>query len=643
MTYPIITKTAEAVRNVVQSVSLRPYQQKLFDDIHVEWNAGKLNVLGVMPTGAGKTAVLSSIVQNHNGASCVIAHRQELVSQISVALARNGIRHRILGPTKLIRMIVSMHMSEIGLSYYDPSARCAVAGVDTIMARAGTGVDGNYYVEMRHDNTKWLYGPRENGYWGKPIECFDALDAPEGSLKGKSRPKNMKDELRNYTPTVSLWVTDEAHHCAANGGKRNKWMKATDLFVNAKGLGVTATPCRADGAGLGRDADGVFDSMVIGPTMRYLIDNKFLTEYRIFAPPSDIGDHMASVDVSKTTGEYNANQIRDAVEGSSLVVSDDKTQVTGDVVKFYLKKFKGKLSVVFVPSVSTAETLEKQFIDCGIPAKSLNGNTPDDLRAKSIKKFANREIMVLINVALFDEGFDLPAIEVVQDAYPTQSYGLFSQRFGRMLRLMDGKKYGIYSDHAGNVKRHGLPDAPRAWSLDRREKRGAGDDGESLRTCMNEECFMVYELYLKECPHCGERIPEPTPTDRGNVEFVDGDLFELDADTLAQMRGDIEKVDKPLQEAVSEYRAGLRCNQYHALAHTKRFAVKHEEQQTMQSALRDVMAEWAGYHRAAGSDDSEIYRRFYLKHKTDWYTAMTLGSNEAMGLIERVAIDIGVI
>ncbi len=640
--YPILTQSAEAVRLAIKPVSLRPYQQDLFDDIKTQWDLGNSNVLGVMPTGAGKTVVLSAIVQDHNGASCVIAHRQELVSQISVALARNGIRHRILGPDKLIRMIVAMHMSEIGINYYDPSARCAVAGVDTIMSRSGTGVDGDHYVQMRHDRTQWLYGPRKNGYWGQPVQVDSA---PAGVLKGKAIPKNMKDSLRNYVPTVSLWVTDEAHHCAANGGKRNKWMKATDLFVNAKGLGVTATPCRADGAGLGRWVDGVFDTMVIGPTMRYLIDEGYLTEYRIFAPPSDVGDHMANVDISKATGEYNTNQVRDAIEHSSLVVSDDKSQVTGDVVKFYLKKFKGKLSVVFVPSVSTAEMLEKQFNDCGVPAKSLNGNTPDDLRAKSIRKFANRELFVLINVALFDEGFDLPAIEVVQDAYPTQSYGLFSQRFGRMLRLMDGKKYGIYSDHAGNVKRHGLPDAPRQWSLERREKRGAGDDATPLRTCMNEECFMVYERYLKECPHCGERIPEPTPSDRCDVEFVDGDLFELDADTLAQMRGEIDKIDKPLQSAVAEYRAGLHpnVNQYHALAHTKRFAAKHESQQTMQTALRDVMAEWAGYHRAAGRDDSEIYRRFYLKHKTDWYTAMTLDGDAAMNLIERTAIDIGVI
>ncbi len=621
----------------------RKYQSDAKRDINDQWRKGNDNVIFVLPTGGGKTFVLSELVKEHVGAACVIAHRQELIDQISLALARNGVRHRILGPEKIIRMIVAKHMSILGECFYDPSARCSVAGVDTIMSRLGTGVNGDYYLEMRNDDTNWLYGPRTNGYWGESSRCYDKLDVPEGTIKGKSRPKDMKDELRRYAPTVSLWITDEAHHCAANGGKRNKWMKAVDLFTNAKGLGVTATPCRSDGAGLGAHHDGVFDVMVKGPTMRYLIDEGFLTDYRIFAPPSNLDDHMGDVTVSKSTGEFNVNQVRDAIEQSSLVVSDDKSQVTGDVVKFYLKKFKGMLSVVFVPSVSTAEKLEQQFIDSGIPAKSLNGNTSNDMRSRSIKQFENRELMVLINVALFDEGFDLPAIEVVQDAYPTKSYGLFCQRFGRMLRLMEGKKYGIYSDHAGNVKRHGLPDAPREWSLDRREKRGAVDDVDGLRSCLGDECGLSYERYLKVCPYCGLPIPAPKPSDRMDVEFVDGDLLELDASVLAQMRGEIEKIDRPMQEAVAEYRAGLHCNQYHALAHTKRFAAKFESQQHTISALRDVMATWAGYYRAAGNSDSEIFRRFYLKYKIDWLSAFTLQDDNAMDLIERVVNDTGVL
>ena len=635
---PILTKTAEVVRRAI--IQLRPYQHVAEQEIHQQWSLGYKNVLAVLPTGSGKTVLLSKIIHDHNGPSCTIAHRQELVSQISIALARNGIRHRIIGPDKLIRMIVSMQMIDVGMSFYDPSAMAAVAGVDTIMSWLGTGVDGDTYVQTRPDNTLWQY-ERFKGCWSTP---YQVDVTPMGSLKGKLPPKSITEKLSRYAPTVTLWVTDEAHHCAAVGGKRNKWMKATDLFTNAKGLGVTATPCRADGAGLGSHHDGVFDTMVIGPTMRDLINDGFLTEYRVFAPPSDLSTLMDDVSVSKSTHDYNVNEVRDAVENSSLIVSEDKTKVTGDVVDFYLKKFKGMLSVVFVPSVAAAETLEAQFIKAGIPAKSLNGNTPDQIRSGSIRKFAKRELLVLINVALFDEGFDLPAIEVVQDAYPTKSYGLFCQRFGRMLRLMEGKKFGIYSDHASNVARHGLPDAPKVWTLDRREKRSSDDDVEAVRTCMNEECYSVYPRYLTVCPHCKTEVIKPTPAERADVEFVDGDLYELDEQTLAAMRGEVAKVDAPLQESIQNYRAELVAKHVPTIGvmgHVKRFAVKMENQQEAVASLRECMAIWAGHHRANGSSDSEIFRRFYLKFAIDWLSAQALDSDKLYTLGERVTLDIG--
>lgn len=620
---------------------LRPYQDKLKSDVYDEWNTGHVNVLAVAPTGAGKTVILSSIILEHNGPSCTIAHRQELVEQISVALARNGVRHRIIGPNKVIRQIVQRHMVEVGSSFYDANARAAVAGVDTIMSWCGTGVEGDYYVYEAANKVEWLYGPRKNGYWGQPRKVEPGELDGKTFIVGKKPPKDMSDHIRRYAPTVTLWIGDEAHHFAANGGKQNKWMKAADLFKNAKGLGVTATPCRADGAGLGRHADGVFDVMVLGPTMRHLIDNGYLTEYRIFAPPSNLD--VSKVTVSATTGDFNVNGVRDAVEHSSLVEGHDK-QVVGDVVEFYKTRFNGLLSVVFVPSVSTAEKLEAQFIESGIPAKSLNGNTPSDIRVNSIRQFAQRKLLVLINVALFDEGFDLPAIEVVQDAYPTQSYGLFCQRFGRMLRLMDGKKYGIYSDHASNVKRHGLPDSVRKWSLDRRDRRAAADDVTPMRTCMNTACFAQYEKFRKTCPYCGTVVPTPTPAERQGPEFVDGDLYELDPDTLARMRGEVAKVDKPLNEAVMEYRAELIAKHtptIGVIGHVKRFATKLEAQQTAIAALREIMALWAGHHRAAGRDDSEIFRRFYLKYGTDWLTAQALNADAALTLGEKLAIDIG--
>ena len=109
-----------AVAAAVQRATLRPYQREIKDDIYAAWAGGALNALAVLPTGAGKTVTFSDILHDHAGASCAIAHRQELVAQISLALARDRVRHRIIGPKNVVKLCVNIHMQEVGVSYYDP-------------------------------------------------------------------------------------------------------------------------------------------------------------------------------------------------------------------------------------------------------------------------------------------------------------------------------------------------------------------------------------------------------------------------------------------------------------------------------------------------------------------------------------------
>jgi len=165
-------------------------------------------VLLQLPTGGGKTVILARIIRETAGAVCAIAHRRELVSQISLALAREGVRHRVIGPREVVQFCARYHVEETGRSYYDASSAVAVASVDTLVAREA--------------------------------------------------------DLRAWASSVRLWVQDEAHHVLTG----NKWGLAAAMFPQARGLGVTATPGRADGRGLGRHADGVFDALVSGPGMR---------------------------------------------------------------------------------------------------------------------------------------------------------------------------------------------------------------------------------------------------------------------------------------------------------------------------------------------------------------------------------------
>ena len=546
---------------------LRPYQQELKDDIYHHWSLEPQdNVLAVLATGAGKTVLLSSIVLDETGATCVIAHRKELVSQISLALARNKVRHRVIGPQKLVKDIVRIHMEEVGNSYYDPSSKVAVAGIDTLILRA--------------------------------------------------------DQLKDWLPAVKLWILDEAHHLL----KDNKWGKGVMMFPNARGLGMTATPCRADGNGLGRHADGLFDVMKVGVAMRFLIDSEYLTKYRIFAPPSTF--NRESIEVSKSTGDLNLDQMRKAVAGSSLVTHDEKT-ITGDVVKHYLRIAPGKLGITFVPDITTAEQVAEQFNAAGVSAAVVSSKTPDVERFALMRKFKKREILQLVNVDLFGEGVDVPVNEVISMARPTESYSLYAQQFGRPLRLSEGKEFALIIDHVGNVARHGLPDAPREWSLDRRERRSGKSEPSTVRTCV--ACTAVYERFLDACPECGE--PVPAPALRTGPIHVDGDLHELDAVTLAQMRAEVVGA-RETPEAMRDRLTALRVPIPGVMSNVKR----QGERIDALVKLDNTLSQWAGYRRAEGLSDSEIFRKFYLTYGVSWIEAQALKAAEADKLRERIGL-----
>lgn len=209
---------------------LRPYQQAVKDEIYESWRAGNKNVIGVMPTGAGKTKLMASIFNDNKEPQIAIAHRQELVGQISCAMAGEGIYHNIVAPEPVVRFCIQQHVRKFGRNYMDARSPTNVAGIDTLIS-----------------------------------------------------PKR-RSSLEQLCNGIRLWTIDEAHHVLP----KNKWGKGAALFNRAIGLGVTATPRRCDNQPLGRKFDGLFDRMVIGPTMRELINMGFLSEYRIFAPPASI-------------------------------------------------------------------------------------------------------------------------------------------------------------------------------------------------------------------------------------------------------------------------------------------------------------------------------------------------------------------
>jgi DNA repair protein RadD len=271
-------------------------------------------------------------------------------------------------------------------------------------------------------------------------------------------------------PAPALLVVDEAHHAVAG-----TWAKIAATWPNAKILGVTATPERLDGRGLGE----AFDKMVIGPDVRELIDAGHLASYRYLAPDTAIDlSHIRSIG-----GDYNSADLERAV---------DQDGITGDAAAHYLKHLPGRTAIAFCVTIAHAEHVALRFRDSGIPAASVDGTMSLVQRHNLVNKLRDGDIRVLTSCDLVSEGFDAPAVGGAILLRPTQSFALFRQQVGRCLRPKSDKSTAVIIDHVGNVFRHGLPDAPHEWSLDSKKRTPADrqEAATSCRTC--KACDVVF-------------------------------------------------------------------------------------------------------------------------------------------------------
>ncbi len=612
------TLLSAAVRQVL--ARLRPYQQKGYDEIHAAWAAGHANVLAVFPTGAGKTVLMAAITAAHTGGAVLIAHREELVAQIALALNNAGVRYRLICPKATRQEIIARVLREsTGPLLYDANALVGVGGVDTVVN-----------VDKKPEHAAWMAG-------------------------------------------VRLWVCDEAHHVTAE----NKWGKAIGKFAASRGLGLTATPCRTDGKGLGRHADGLFDFMVIGPAMRELIEEGFLSPYRVWTVPCSV--HYDEIPVG-ASGDF--------IQAKLVAAEEADDQLVGDIVANYQKRAPGKRAVCFVSSVKKAEEVAERFRQAGFTAQAVDGKTEKTIRAQAMRDLESGALNVLVNCDLIGEGVDIPAVEVVILGTATASFIRFSQWWGRGLRLMlnalerqgynellpeqrraviagSVKPFAMIFDHGSNVIRHnGPPDTPQVWTLDRREGRGgSGGDVTPYRICANKgyaeprggwekwraagwtvkqmeehghislsvdaiPCGQPYERIHKACPYCGF---EPDPQSRREIEHVDGDLQELDEETLNAIRNQVQQANQSVEQ-YREYMAGTKVNGLAQMANVKR----HAERLEALERLRGMMGCFGGYWKVQGDNDSQLQRRFYHYYGIDVLSAQALKRQEADALCLRI-------
>lgn len=334
-------------------------------------------------------------------------------------------------------------------------------------------------------------------------------------------------------PEPSLIVIDEGHHATAS-----QWRKILERYPRAKVLGVTATAIRTDGKGLGVDFGGVYDSIVIGPQIADLIKMGFLCKPVVFASRQKL--NLAGLKM--TGGDYNSGDLAELM---------DEKEITGDAVDHYRRICPGVPAVAFCVSIAHAMHVSEQFRAAGYTSEHIDGEMTDDNRKRILRGLATGEINVVTSCDLISEGTDIPVVTCGILLRPTKSLGLYIQQVGRVLRISPGKTEAIILDHAGNVFAHGLPDAPREWSLEgivKKKKRKDKDPLPKLKQC--DKCYAIHEPAPK-CPVCGFTY---IVVGRDMPDVVAGDL-EMISETAADMLRRSKKMEVGRAKTLEELEA----------------------------------------------------------------------------------------
>lgn len=278
-------------------------------------------------------------------------------------------------------------------------------------------------------------------------------------------------------PAFDWVISDECHLSMAP-----TWLAILKHYGTAWHLGLSATPCRLDGKGLGE----IFDAIIYGPSISELTARGYLSPCRVFAPMHELAA------IKKSGADFN---MEDAA------VTLNKPQITGSAMEHLRRLAPGKQAIVFCCNRVHADDVAARFRGEGIPAINIDGSMSDTERKSRLGAYLRREVQVLTNVELLTTGFDCPQIEVGIMLRPTYSLALFLQMVGRILRINPGKSDALLLDHVGNVFRHGLPDETREWTLEGREKRLTAPP---VRQC--PKCFCAFRPAPK-CPACDYVFP----------------------------------------------------------------------------------------------------------------------------------------
>ena len=309
--------------------------------------------------------------------------------------------------------------------------------------------------------------------------------------------------LDNRSWDFDLIIMDECHRSLAA-----THMKILEAFPKAVVIGLTATPERSDGRGLGE----FYQAMVQASTVQKLTELGNLVPSRVWAPSRP---DLTGVRIAR--GDYDETDLAELMNRPDLV---------GNIPRHWKELAANRTTVAFAVNIRHSIHIRDSFRAAGVRAEHLDGTTPDRERDTILERLASGDIQVVSNVGILTEGWDCPLASCCILARPTMSTGLYQQMVGRVLRPSSGKPDAIILDHAGCVHEHGMPDEDRQYSLEgskRKRKKPGQRNTPRAQTC--EKCFAAFPMGTRKCPGCGWSVyvaarPNPTIDDRARLKEI---------------------------------------------------------------------------------------------------------------------------
>jgi len=325
---------------------------------------------------------------------------------------------------------------------------------------------------------------------------LDEVGVPHGIMMGDDGRRDtnapvqvasIQTLIRRELPQADFIIIDECHLSLAKS-----YVQTIQKYNNTPVLGLTATPWRTDGQGLGL----LYQDMVVVAQVKELVSQGFLVNPEFYAPYRP--------DLSKIrvrAGDY--------VEGDLSKVMD-KAHLIGSITEHWLKHANGLCTVVFASSRQHSAHIIDQFQKIGVAARHIDHETTREERNAVLEQLATGQIQVVSNVGLLTEGWDLPQLQCIILARPTMSESLYLQMVGRVMRTTPGKTRAMVMDHAGCLFHHNSPIAHRNYDL----KNNVGKRNKKIatnKTRICPDCYRVCASHHANCRNCGHMFSRPAP------------------------------------------------------------------------------------------------------------------------------------